>query len=307
MTNAAEQTSPGGNKVCAVLVAYFPDVEFSTRLRVVLPQVGALVVIDNTPEGSASWITLLPDDERARISVIENRSNLGVAAALNQGLNHANQTGCRWLLTLDQDTQCFPDIVDTLRSIAVSSHPKPAIVGGNYFDAKRDRHDVPVGDGSKCLDRKTVITSGCLVDTAFALAIGGFREDYFIDQLDHEFCLRARSKGGRVVVSRKPVMEHSVGGATGPRVPILGTMLPDHPPLRKYYITRNTIVTIADFWSQEPGWCLRRSARLLIGLFGMATIEDHRLAKVLAFILGAKDGIQRRMGPCDRIRLTQRG
>jgi len=307
MTSTNEQRMPGGNKVCAVLVAYFPDVEFPARLRSLLPQVDALVVIDNTPEGPASWLKLLSNHDKGRISIIENRSNLGVGAALNQGLNHAKQAGCQWLLTLDQDTHCFPDIVDTLRSIALSSHPKPSIVGGNYFDAKRGRHDVPVGDGSKCLDKKTVITSGCLVDTAFALAIDGFREDYFIDQLDHEFCLRARAKGGRVVVSRKPVMEHSVGGPTGPRVPLLGTMLPDHPPLRKYYITRNTVVTVAKYWKQEPEWCLRRSIRLLIGLFSMATIEGDRSSKVLAFFLGAKDGIQQKMGPCRRDRLTQPG
>jgi rhamnosyltransferase len=112
-----------------------------------------------------------------------------------------------------------------------------------------------------------------------ALAIGGFREDYFIDQVDHEFCLRARAHGHQVVISRKPVMAHSVGESGGVWMPWLG-VLPNHPPVRKYYIARNTVVTVKGYWRREPQWCLRRLARLLLGLGGMFFLEKQGFAKV---------------------------
>lgn len=34
-----------------------------------------------------------------------------------------------------------------------------------------------------------------LLRLEFAKAIGGFRDDYFIDSVDHEFCLRAAKRG----------------------------------------------------------------------------------------------------------------
>ncbi|BAN36201.1 putative glycosyltransferase [Sulfuricella denitrificans skB26] len=285
--------------VCAVVVAYFPDDGFVERLKTLIPQVGKLVVVDNTPtQGCAQQIMALGESD-GRIHLIENHRNAGVAAALNQGLEHALQIGCKWLLTLDQDTWCYPDMVTSLLQVHEACKPKAAVIGGNYFDAQNHQLKVPADGETECLEQKTVITSGSLVDVGVARAVGGFREDYFIDQVDHEFCLRVRAHGYRVVISRKPVMEHSVGRPGGAWLPLLG-ILPNHPPLRKYYIARNTVVTVVEYWRREPDWCLRRSVRLLLGLLLMSTLEKQRLAKVRAFAAGFMDGVRRRMGPCWR-------
>ena len=287
------------DSVCAVVVAFFPDQGFEERLRSLLPHVGVLVVVDNTPQEYSLLRNIKSLDDEARVFVIENRANAGIAAALNQGLEFAWKQNFKWLLTLDQDTHCYPDMVYTLLRVYEACEPKPAVIGGNYFDPQSNQLKVPSGGEMECLEQKTVITSGSLIDAGVARSAGGFREDYFIDQVDHEFCLRVRAQGYRVVISRKPVMDHSVGSSGGARLPFLG-ILPNHPPLRKYYIARNTVVTVVEYWRREPGWCLRRSVRLLLGLVLMATLEKQRLAKVRAFTAGFIDGVRRRMGPCWR-------
>lgn len=284
--------------VCAVVVAYIPDTFFKDRLCAILPQVDALVVVDNTPAGAVAWTSELPEDDIARIHLIENRANLGIAAALNQGLAYAVSNGYPWVLTLDQDTQCYPDMVDTLLQVASGCKSQPAIIGGNYFDTKRGRHEITARANHDCVESKTVITSGCLVDSTFLQSLGGFREDYFIDQVDHEICLRVRAYGRPVVITRKPIMAHSVGGQLGPKVPLLGWMLPDHSPLRKYYITRNSVVTVRTYWKNEPVWCLVRLSRLLLGLPSMVILEQDKWKKIHAFIAGFRDGVKTRMGPC---------
>lgn len=285
------------NSVCAVVVTYFPDDGFEERLGMILGQVETLVVVDNTPGGARldKLYTLKEAGGGARI--IENRANLGIAAALNRGLEEAVRLGSKWLLTLDQDTRCYPTMVGTLLRVSGACEFTSAIIGGNYVDPHNKRTKVPDAGEAECLEQKTVITSGCLVDVALAQAAGGFREDYFIDQVDHEFCLRMRARGHRVAISREPVMAHSVGDEGGARVPFLGT-LPNHPPLRKYYIARNTVVTVAKYWRGEPSWCLRRMVRLLLGLILMFTLEKQRIAKVRAFMAGFVDGMLHRMGPC---------
>ena len=231
-------------KVCAVVVAFHPDDEFESRLIDVLPQISALVVVDNTPAEVRRHSIVMPVEGNKPVCLIENTDNLGVAAALNQGLKQALEWNCGWLLTLDQDSHCYPDMVRTLLHVHAACVPPPVVIGGNYLDTRNDKTKVSAGADGEFLDQKTVITSGCLVDARFAQRIGGFREDYFIDQLDHEFCLRARSHGGKVVISRKPVMTHSVGEAGGAWLPLLG-YLPNHSPLRKYYVARNSLVTIS--------------------------------------------------------------
>ena len=289
---------PSGAGVCAVVVAYFPDPEFIARLRLILPQVARLVVVDNTPAPSGADLKEVLG-KFPQVLLIENRENRGIAAALNQGLGAAAQAGHEWLLTLDQDTQCRADMVDTLLSVCESCDPMPLLVGGNYFDPQNRRPKVAEGEAHEFIDQKTVITSGSLINLPLAREIGGFREDYFIDQVDHEFCLRARAHGHRVVISCKLVMAHSVGRPGGARVPFLG-VLPNHPPIRKYYIARNTVATVVAYGRREPAWCLRRLVRLFLGLAEMALLEEQGRSKVRAFALGFWDGLFGRMGPCTR-------
>lgn len=293
----ADAPPPPRNGVCAVVVTYFPTDGLDELFGTIIPQVETLAVVDNTADGDRLRKFSIRAQHTGRVRVIENRFNLGIASALNRGLEQAMQSGCRWLLTLDQDTRCYPDMVETLLRVRDDCTPRPAVIGANYFDAQSQGNKIRPDNEVECLERKTVITSGSLIDVNLAHAAGGFREDYFIDQVDHEFCLRMRAHGHRVVISRKPAMAHSVGEKGGVWLPLLGT-LPSHPPLRKYYIARNTIVTVRDYWRREPDWCLRRMARLLLGLLLMATLEKQRIAKVRAFAAGFMDGLRRRMGPC---------
>lgn len=286
--------------VCAVVVTYVPDQECIDRIRQILTQVGKVVVVDNTPPETSALDLKAAIQGVPQVQLIENQANKGIAEALNQGLAFAEKEGYDWILTLDQDTQCHPDMVKTLIKLSKVCEPKPLVLGSNYFDPQAKRTKVPIGENDDYfLAQKTVITSGSLIDVRKALSIGGFRADYFIDQVDHEFCLRARANGYIVIISRKPLMTHSVGRPGGVRLPFLG-VLPNHPPVRKYYIARNTVVTVATYWRKEPAWCLRRLARLFLGLIEMALLEEHRVSKVRAFVGGVVDGRRDRMGPCQR-------
>jgi rhamnosyltransferase len=287
------------DSVCAIVVAFFPDAGLMARIRGLLLQVTQVVIVDNTPDDGSGLSLEESFHDTAQLHLIENRANLGISTALNQGLAHAMQAGCKWILTLDQDTECYPDMVDTLLQVANACQSNAAVIGGNYLDPRNEKCFVPINGPEDFLEQTTVITSGCLVDAGVAAAIGGFRDDYFIDQVDHEFCLRMRAQGHKVIISRKPVMNHSVGHPGGARLPLLG-VLPNHPPVRKYYIARNTVVMVADYWRREPRWCLRRLVRLLLGLGLTALLEEQRLSKVRAFAAGVADGLRRRLGPCSR-------
>ena len=285
------------NSICAVIVTYFPDDELISLLASVLPQVEALVVVDNSPENAQIQLQDLLSTTTNNIHLIKNDSNIGIAAAMNIGLETTIQLGCRWMLTLDQDTQCKSDMSDTLLHIHKTCNPTPSVVGSNYFDARNERMEVNESISTDWLERETVITSGSLIEASTAQQAGGFREEFFIDQVDHEFCLRMRAKGHVVVISRKSIMTHSVGMDGGPWLPVLG-YLPNHSPLRKYYVSRNSIRLIIEYFWKEPEWCLRRLTRLLLGLLLAATLEKNRLAKIHAFINGFTDGIRSNMGPC---------
>ena len=284
----------------ALVVSYFPDQNFFRRVEVIASQVDLLIIADNTPESEQSSPSpqSYPEHIRPRLEHILNGKNLGLATALNQGLRVAARHNCSWLLTLDQDSLCFPDAIPTLIRVRDLCNPKPMVIGGNYIDRHNNKPKIRTNSVNEWLEQTTVITSGSLINVAFALKIGGFRDDYFIDQVDHEFCLRTRAHGGKVVISRKPVMEHGVGTSDGAFVPFLGR-LPGHSATRKYYIARNSLVTIATYWRTEFNWSMRRAVRLALGLILMASLEKQRIAKIMAFFIGIRDGFYGRMGTID--------
>lgn len=295
---------PDTHRICAVVTAFYPDAEFEQRLVTVLPQIDILVVVDNTPGGGCKKRLASIFANITNASVIELGDNQGIAAALNKGLEQALLHHCDLMITLDQDTICYPEMVNTLVTVVNDSTPAIAVVGGNYLDVRNGRTKVSEQGHEKWISQKTVITSGCVIDTRLAQEAGGFREDYFIDQVDHEFCLRMRKLGYGIAITRKTVMSHSVGEADGPRLPGFG-VLPGQSPWRKYFVARNSLVTIASYLRTDPIWCFTRLARLMLGLLVTLAFEKNRLTKAKAFLLGCFDAARYRMGPCRWKSLTR--
>lgn len=293
---------PDRNEICALIVTYFPDPGFPEHVTAILDQVGGIIIVDNASPEAFRKRALEPVAVYAGVRFILNSRNLGLAAALNQGLAEANDAGFEWVVTLDQDTRVFQGCVEALLEALEGCALRPAVIGSNYFNINKGRPFLRIGSvrAQTCLPRKTVITSGSMIHVPTALAIGGFREDYFIDSVDHEFCLRVRRFGHRVVISRRLGMAHGIGGAARNRVPFTRIVIPDHPPVRKYYMARNTLVTVLDYFAQEPAWCLKQMFRLAAELGSVVMLEKNKRAKLKAFAAGLMDGSRRRMGPCLR-------
>jgi len=105
-----------GTDVCAVVVTYHPDTAFPLRLNSVCPQVGALVIVDNgSADAERNMLREAASD--SKIDVIFNLQNLGLARALNIGVQRAAELGYSWVLLLDQDSRVDPDMVRSLLGI----------------------------------------------------------------------------------------------------------------------------------------------------------------------------------------------
>jgi rhamnosyltransferase len=290
---------PKATNICAVVVVYYPDVGLEARLKRVLSQVARAVVVDNTPQPITVSMEL-QNEWGEQLHLISNKSNKGIATAINQGLHYAADHGFTWLLTLDQDSKCHTEMVATFAEVYAACPFVASVIGSNYYDPTNKTTKFREKGSLNWMEQKTVITSGSLINIALSKQIGGMRDDYFIDQVDHEFCLRARRNGARIIITRKSIMDHSVGLPGGVVLPCIGT-LPNHSTIRKYYITRNTITTILDYWKTEPIWCIKRTLKLLLGLMAIAILEESRVEKIIAFRNGMFDGIQKRMGEAENI------
>jgi rhamnosyltransferase len=293
----ADAMRPTAQSICAVLVTYHPDSGLFDRVEKIVPQVGETLIVDNG--SSATCIDQLKRiADQLGVHLILNPANEGLARAINKGAQWAASQGYRWILMLDQDTTVALDMVETLAEI-VRGDPDAqqlAVVGSNFKDKVTGRLSTTVPRPGEPGARETVtaITSGSLVSLSAFQALGGLRDDFFIDCVDHEYCLRARAHGFRVMITSRPLMEHPIGNFTYHR--FLGRIVrtTNHDPVRQYFMARNLLILIREYARKEPRFIYAYSGGYLRAAIKLCLFENGRLAKIKGIVHGCFDGILRR-------------
>jgi rhamnosyltransferase len=279
------------SEICAVVTTFSPDSGVVDRIRAIRCQVGHLIVVDN---GSDAHSVSCLEGLRAEpgFAIIPNPNNRGVGAALNQGIRAAKLSGFSWVLTMDQDSRVEPDLVKVLLDVYNSTDQKEriAVIGSAFWsNPEIPFHRTAVAPSFR--EVKMVITSGCLTSIAVMDRVGLFNEEFFIDHVDTEYCLRARSEGFIVLQSLTPAMTHAIGNATAHRLPWKTTQTSNHNPIRRYYNTRNMIRIVRRFWSTEPRWVAYVLISWIKTLILVALFEEERPAKLKQMCYGLRDGI----------------
>lgn len=279
--------------VAAVVVTFHPEPDFAAMLASLLPQVGAIIVVDN---GSCPTDLPAHDDPtlEGRVEIMANGENRGIGAALNQGLRRASERGFSWALTMDQDSSPLPNLVVAGRR-AFEAHPQPqqlAAIGASVVGA--GELSAPAAAYRRM---KAVITSGTLQSIPIWERLGGFREDYFVDCIDTEFCLRARARGLEIIQATEAALSHRIGVPTQKWVMGRWMIPTNHSPLRRYYVTRNRISLWRKYARSDGRFVAKDMRQTVREWIGIAFAESDRPAKLRAILAGLRDGLFGRYGP----------
>lgn len=280
--------SPNG--IAAVMVLYHPDEAVIGNVRAIVPQVDRLYIIDNTERPDAPVNRAIRDIAGVQYAALYR--NAGVATALNTGVATAQQSGFEWVVTLDQDSTPSSDMVEQLMRCA-STCDEPMGVIAPLHDVENAPASTPF---EGCRRELTVITSGDLLSVEAWSRVGGFDESLFIDQVDHDFCLRLNIARYLVATCGSARMAHRMGDMTERR--LLGPVfVSNHSPVRRYYITRNRLEMIRRYGGQFPAFAAAEKRAQFHELLKVALFERQRLAKLRMAMRGWGDFRRRRFGP----------
>jgi rhamnosyltransferase len=300
MESSTPSSPANGKDVCAIVVTYHPDSDAPARIGRVLRQVGELVVVDNGSD-EAELTTLRALAANPLVTLVLNSANLGVARALNIGIQRALTLGFTWALLLDQDSGIDDDMVTTLFSVhaAYPDRDRLAVIGAGFRDVnlplQGPNAETP-GDGWD--EAESVITSGSLISLKVHAVVGAFRDEFFIDYVDTEYCFRARAKGFRVIRTRKPIMSHAIGAITRHNVLWMNKWTFNHSAERRYYIARNDTVLLREYGHYVLGlWALKSFGRCVRLCKRIALYEQMKTRKMAAVAQGWWDGVRGHMGP----------
>ena len=296
------------DSICAVVVTFQPDLEMLRgNLLSCRAQVDHLVVVDNGSD-SDTRERIANVARNADCSVLQLDENYGVAAAQNHGIGWARKMGCNWLVLFDQDSRPGAGMVNTLRlafAELMARGSAVAAVGPKLLDTRTLRatpfvrihaFGVTKIDCNSVSDQFVVtdflVSSGSLIPMTMFDQVGLPEEDLFIDNVDLEWCFRARSKGFSVYGVCAAVMHHTVGDHV---IQLGKSVIHLHSPLRQYYIMRNRILLYQRSYSPW-GWVLQDFWRMAFKLVFFAVFSAPRVQNVQMMLEGIKDGLLRRAG-----------
>jgi rhamnosyltransferase len=131
-------------------------------------------------------------------------NNKGLSYRYNQALDYAQKNNKQWILLLDQDS--YIDKNSFIKYIKCINNFKSNNIAIFSINTKHK-------DTIDCIYQlnKIHISSGSIINVEIALKIGSFDDNLFIDEVDHEFALKAIVNGYKTVFFKKIYIKHKLG------------------------------------------------------------------------------------------------
>lgn len=259
----------------AGIVTYQPDLKkLKSNIESIYKQVDRVVIIDNGSKNINDIYNLQSTFSNVEIRPL--KKNEGVAAALNHILDWANKLEMKWVLTLDQDSQCLPGVINDYEKL--SHIPNVAMISSrrkdvNFGFEKADLFEQEYIEVERC------ITSCCYTNVNAALKVGGFDESMFIDYVDFDMCYSLKEHGYKIIKSHFIGFMHELGESQKKYFFKREVVVTNHSPLRRYYYGRNIIYFI-------------RKHKKSINKFRYYVRAYGRLAVVLVYEVNKKEKLK---------------
>ncbi len=265
-------------ETCAIVVTHHPDITpLLTMLRQLNRETNFLVVDNESPS-----IGQLEESITAYencLGILRREQNEGLARALNIGIGRALKEGFDYIFLFDQDSNpCdayVERMVEAYRQVREKSGRGIAALGPRIINPQTSRQtpfklfnrlwsrtDQRYADSGSHFVADFLITSGTMLVARHLPEIGLMREDYFIDNVDLEWCFRARSMGFDLVGTNLAILYHLIGERSLNPLVRAGVMA-QHKPARTYYSSRNRIHLYTRAYS-PIGWKARDIVRFAL-------------------------------------------
>ena len=309
--DAAREGGGASVALVCVIVTYNPAPDVVARELAALPTGSAVVIVDNASSADAVDALAVIVQARQRAFLQRNSRNIGLAAAVNQGVKVAHNAWptARFLLLLDQDSEPVPDSVELL----MEAHERLSAAGeavGAVGPALLDVHtglrhgfhqrglwtwrrvhpDPQTNQPVACANLNG---SGTLMRMSLFLELGGLAEAFFIDHVDTEWAFRLTAAGYGLWGIPKATFMHRMGEHSM-RIWFFGWRVwPSRTPQRHYFLFRNAILLLRT--EHVPGiWKNWAVVKLLFTACLHGVCDSRRFEQWRFMLRGVLDGIRYR-------------
>jgi len=293
--------------VAGIIISYQPNIDdLLFSIKNLKEEVDLIILVEN---GSDEYIQSKIKDSITdkKIEILIHNKNQGLGFAQNTGIRHGLTKGVEYFLFLDDDSILTKGSTKQL-TLELKSNPNLGIASCNIIH--KDSNKIQkywirtkffykrIGFSKKeekFHNVNTVISSGSMIPRRVIEQCGLFREDYFIDYIDIEYCLRIRLNGYTITVIRNAELIHRLGNTKSIQ---FGRLLEIHPtfhnPSRRFYMIRNRIWTWRIYIFTFPGWFLIDFSNLILDNMRVLLFENNKFKNLIQIFKGLKEGFSKR-------------
>lgn len=277
-------------KICCLVITYNSS-DLLNLINNIKEQVDKIIIIDNNSDFETQK-DLIKLSKEYNIRLIFSKENIGIAGALNRGITEARKFEYEWVITFDQDSIPFINIVELISEVYNLYTNKNDIgaIGVN-FPMVNEQSYFNFSKTKRYRKKDYLITSGCLLSLNTLFSIGGFREDLFIDNVDLEYSLRLRKNNKVSLITQEWGMFHKVGDPKRKKIGPIYVSTSNHNWKRRYYMARNHVILCKEYFLYFPYFILKLNFFFFLSLFQILFLECDRRNKIRNSFQGIVDGM----------------
>ena len=290
-------------KSCAIIVTHNPDITALLELSAQLKKETDFIIVDNGTHGISAIVESITVYEKCK-TVIFLDENEGLAKALNIGIAWALKQNYDFVFLFDQDSSLcdlfVKRMIDAFFDASEKTKLNIAAVGPRIINPQTMRQtnfklfsrfifrsDIKLAKSSSHYFADFLITSGTLLYLDALASIGAMKESFFIDNIDLEWCFRAKSKGYELIGTDEAVLYHAIGERSSNPLVRAGIMA-QHNPQRSYFSSRNRVHLYSVDYS-PAGWKYRDICRFILKAIWLLITSRDRKDYFKNILSGIKD------------------
>ncbi|TPE20423.1 glycosyltransferase family 2 protein [Clostridium perfringens] len=295
------------NNICCIIVTYNIGNELSKCFYSILNQVDKVIIVDNGSDlETVKYINHLKKEHSNKVEYLLNQNNMGIAFALNRGIELALKENFEWILTLDNDSIATEGMVDVMlktysklskneQKDVVSLFPTHLEI--NFKNFKNEKSEFNKLNYNYI---ETDITSGNILNKKLFYSVGFFNESLFIDYVDFEYCLRLSEYGYKQIKVHDAKLIHHLGNSKQIKIFNKRIDYTNHSALRRYYITRNRFFIWNKFKKHKAFITFDKSA-FIKETIKIILFENNKYQKIKMTLKGFKDYKNKKFGKLKEI------
>ncbi|MBL7057715.1 glycosyltransferase [Patescibacteria group bacterium] len=258
-------------KIAGVVIIYNPPKSLICNINSYINFVDTLIIIDNSQHRNKAIINEL--NQNRKIIYNFSNKNIGIAKALNKAANIAIQKKYNWLLTMDQDSKFNPGALNLMLEFIQKNNTETVGIVAPIQKNKLEKYPTHTAEYEEILSS---MNSGNLINLNIYKKTGPYLEKLFIDYVDHEYCLKIKSYGYKIIRINNAILYHNLGNLKKHA----SFLVTNHNEQRRFFITLNRLYVMNKYKKQFPIFyniCLRASIREFVFII---LFENRKYLKI---------------------------